>query len=1196
MAEKNIDISVVTTHTFATHKLFKKILRQNNFEKINHNIIHPEKGLEKIESYKPKLIVLIGEETFNLFNLNKDINQLAGKIFQLKDKAYNVFTTYSLEGVTNELDPMFSFVNNHIKKISESYFKNREKEENKIKLNPERCLDKCYSYKLPDWCYDENHILIDIQNNKFEDKLVFVFRDNNGKKKYHFENSKKRYFYVNPIEIKNSEIIKDVKETEIHFKQQGLLDNVAIYEGDVAQELKHSIDYAYTRTKPELKYELKKLFWDIEVYTGDHVGFPFPLEAEFPINSISFTLDLNNDVYVYILKAPGMDLMSYTDHIIDYNTSTKEFEDRLNKHTEISDHYKLRVFETEEELISEFLNKAKQLDPDIWAGWNTENFDVPYLVNRMHKLGMSLDTLSPINEADVDISSYYGTTVYGLYFVDQLFLYKKLSQNVEESYKLSSISQKVLGEDKVAYEGTINDMYEKDLVRFIRYSGMDTVLLAELENALSHINLNFELIKTCCSTWKRSETTSGLCDPLLLKFAKDRNKVCRNRVYNSMEVFSGAYVLFPKTGIHKWVVDFDFASLYPSIIRSLNLGPNTYMAKISESIANLYLYDFDLLPKEIDVVINPILKNSNIVKMSPTQLKDFIEKNNYIISINGCMLKQHDVELSFFYEVLEYLGNMRNLYKKKLGDLRQQINTDTSLSPEEKSLLTVEMKQYDNKQSTVKVIANSIYGIISMPYFRMFNIDIAKAITGTGQEALKFSILHLSNYMKNDETDININFLKDFKRSDLPYIAYGDSVGKDSIINLEYENKTIEEMWNESNSEIVHSNDGKERKIINKKVLSSIDDKSNKFLICTSIVRHKVSKKIYRIELSNQTYIDVTEDHSLITLDDDLNYKETKPEDSKYILLNRYIPRNKNQIKTKGYLKEVYELFGFWMGDGSYNSLIKNDYICISSGIDTKEFCEKILEPLKNNNIISNYYVSKNGYDLKILSKSFTLLMKDLNFCGISRTKRIPEWIFNETEENIYSFLRGYFSSDGTGKSNNLLLSSINKDMLKDVQILLKYCKISSRLLKGNTGNTYITDKITSYSYQLKVYDELEFYNKIGFIFSRKGSRPNNTKIIVKKDLRDRYRKIKKMPQHLSEFVSLDKIKLFENNLNDVSTINFDISPRRINKIYEIEYNDYVYDLTVPETQKFFANDILVHNTDSMFVMLGDYLADNNLI
>ena len=775
MAEKNIDISVITKHTFATHKLFKKILRQNNFEKINYNIIDPEKGLEKIEKHSPKLIILIGEETFSLFQLNKDINELAGKIFKLKDKDYNIFVTYSLDEVNNELDPMFSFVNNHIRKISESYFKNREKEDNKIKLNKERCLDKCYSYKLPDWCYDENHILIDIQNNKFEEKLVFVFRDNTGKKKYHFENSKKRYFYVNPIEIKNSEIIKDVKDTEIHFKQQGLLENVAIYEGDVAQELKHSIDYAYTRTVPELKYELKKLFWDIEVYTGDHVGFPFPLEAEFPINSISFTLGVGSEVFVYILKVPGIDLSSYSDSPLDYNYSLDKLEEKINNNPEIKGSYTLRIFDCEEKLITEFLSKSKDLDPDIWAGWNTENFDVPYLVNRMHKLGMSLDLLSPIDEADVDINSYYGTTVYGLYFVDQLFLYKKLSQNVEESYKLSSISQKVLGEDKVAYEGTINEMYEGDLIRFIRYSGMDTVLLAELENALSHINLNFELIKTCCSTWKRSETTSGLVDPLLLKFAKDRNKVCRNRVYNSNEVFSGAYVLFPKVGIHKWVVDFDFASLYPSIIRSLNLGPNTYMAKVSEEIAKLYLYDFDFLPKEIEVVINPILKNSNIVKMSPNQLKEFIEKNDYIISINGCMLKQHETELSFFYEVLEYLGNMRTVYKTRLGDLRQQINTDVNLTPDEKAILTVEMKQYDNKQSTVKVIANSIYGIISMPYFRMFNIDIAKAITGTGQEALKFSILHLSNYMKNDETDININFLKDFKKSDLPYIAYGDT-------------------------------------------------------------------------------------------------------------------------------------------------------------------------------------------------------------------------------------------------------------------------------------------------------------------------------------------------------------------------------------------------------------------------------------
>lgn len=770
------DIVILSDMVPTKNKMFRKAMKENKFDDINHIILN-NVSLDEIEKYKPKLIFALGSKFLDIFEITENLNVIVGKAFARKDYAF-IFT-YDFYDIDNEMDVMYQIVYGHFQRLSKLYFKHKSKMETQVKLNTDNVLDKCYSYKLPDWCYDENHILIDIQNNKFENKLVFSFRDKSGKKKYHYENSKKRYFYSYPMDIKESNVIKDVNDVELHFKQTGLLDNAAIYEGDVAQELKHSIDYYYNRKVDEPLYELNILYWDIEVYTGDHVGFPFALIAAFPINSISFKLNLTGKTYVYVLVADGMDTNSYnSDHT---NTSTKYLEAELRKNEEINK-YEIVLFDSEYDLINAFLIKAKELDADLWSGWNTETFDVPYLVNRMHKNNISCDLLSPINEADVDISHHYGVSAYGLYFADQMVLYKKLSQNVEESYKLSSIAQKVLGKDKIAYEGTLNAVYEEDLVNFILYSGTDTELLSELESSLNHIKLNFELIKTCCSTWKRSETTSGVVDPLLLKFAKDRNKVCRNRVYNSLESFSGAYVIPPKVGIHKWVCDFDFKSLYPSIIRSLNIGPNTYKAKISEDNGELYLYSFDSLPEIIEVTINPILKSRYYINMTPNQLKEFIEKNDYIISINGCMFEQHEKELSFFYEILEYLGNQRDVYKKALGDLRQKVNTDaSSFTKEELERFNIELKQFDNKQNTYKIISNSIYGIIAMPYFRMFNIDLAKAITYTGKEALKYSVLHLSNYMKYDDITINKNFLKDFSNrvtestSDLPYVAYGDT-------------------------------------------------------------------------------------------------------------------------------------------------------------------------------------------------------------------------------------------------------------------------------------------------------------------------------------------------------------------------------------------------------------------------------------
>ncbi len=761
----SIPIAIYANQETIKNKLFKKILKTNNFDKIDHKIYPTSKLTEDhIKATDATLTVIMGEGVTKTFNdeLGDKFESVVGKGIKYKD--IKLMITYDLDEVCSELDFFYSFVEEQFTTISKLYFKNREKSINTVVTNEEA---KCHSFKLPDWCYDSNHILIDIQYNKFKSKILYVFRDANGTKKYHTVNSKDTYFYSVPMDIRDSDIIKKVSDVQLHTTKVGLLPTTAMYEEDVKPDIKHSIDYYYNRTEPECQYKLKILYWDIEVYTGQHKAFPFALEAEFPINSISFKLDSDGATHVYILQLPEMDTTSY-------NKGHKSLYDNLSVFPEINE-YIIKIFDSEADLITAFIEKAKELDPDVWAGWNSELFDVPYTVNRMHKLGLDVDSLSPIGLADVDISEYYGTTVYGLYMVDQLAIYKKLTQNVEESYKLNNISQKVLGEGKVAFEGTINTMYESDLVKFILYSGVDTVLLSELEDALHHIDLRFELIKTCSSTWRRAETTSGLVDPILLKFAKDKNLVCRNSIKQNHATFSGAYVLEPKVGVHQWVVDFDFKSLYPSIIQSMNIGPNTYKGKVSEKDAYSYLYKKSQLPDQIKVTLNPILRSSEDIYLTPAEFEEFIVKNDYIITINGCLFVQHEVELSFFHEVLTHLGDQRDLYKKKLGDLRQEINTNTDLDPVTKERMKVELKQFDNKQSSYKIVSNSIYGILGLPFFRMYNLDMAKAITSTGQEALKFSVYHLSNYLQTDDSTIKTSYIEHFENSDLPYVAYGDT-------------------------------------------------------------------------------------------------------------------------------------------------------------------------------------------------------------------------------------------------------------------------------------------------------------------------------------------------------------------------------------------------------------------------------------
>jgi DNA polymerase elongation subunit (family B) len=278
---------------------------------------------------------------------------------------------------------------------------------------------------------------------------------------------------------------------------------LGLYESDLRLELKHSIDYFLTR-KTAMLWKPETLFWDIEVYTGKATEFPDARQAKYPINAISFRSARDSIVDEFLLRLPEMD----------------------KKEIVVPENTRLRIFDSEKELLRAFAKYVRTNNFNVCAGWNTENFDMPYLLNRMNKNGISYTELSPIGEVSIDMVNMDRTSIFGLYFIDQLKLYKKLNYSVEPSYKLSAITQKHLGHTKVAYEGTLNELYENDINTFIRYSSVDTQLLYELEEKVQHITTRLEMIRLCSSTWKAAEKTMGLLDPMSISYAKRNGLVC----------------------------------------------------------------------------------------------------------------------------------------------------------------------------------------------------------------------------------------------------------------------------------------------------------------------------------------------------------------------------------------------------------------------------------------------------------------------------------------------------------------------------------------------------------------------------------------------------------------------------------------------------------------------------------------------
>ncbi len=147
-------------------------------------------------------------------------------------------------------------------------------------------------------------------------------------------------------------------------------------------------------------------------------------------------------------------------------------------------------FHSEEELLQRFYQKYLEINPTILSGWNTDTFDIPYLYHRAEKvLGQYVaNTLSPINQVRLNtISGKY--EIAGVSSLDYLRLYKNLTFSQRQSYRLDAIAEHELGEKKVEYEGTLNDLYEQDIQKFIDYNVQDVRLIKRLDDKLDYIDI-----------------------------------------------------------------------------------------------------------------------------------------------------------------------------------------------------------------------------------------------------------------------------------------------------------------------------------------------------------------------------------------------------------------------------------------------------------------------------------------------------------------------------------------------------------------------------------------------------------------------------------------------------------------------------------------------------------------------------------
>jgi len=478
-----------------------------------------------------------------------------------------------------------------------------------------------------------------------------------------------------------------------------------LFESDVPPETRTLVDQ-YTDSE-ELSKGHNIMNIDIEVEVTE--GFPMPEDANNKITSIA-TYDSNSDTYfAFVLDEKNRLTLKSNNNII------------------------IKSFDTEYELLQAFMVEYLKWKPTIITGWNIDTFDMPYLYNRICKVaGKNVaDMISPIQT--VQWNKHRKRFMFaGVSCLDYLALYKLFTYTQLSSYRLDAVAEHELGENKIEYTGTLNDLYENNIDKFVEYNIHDVRLVKRMHDKLDFIDMARGVCHVGHVPYEDVYFSSRYLEGAILVYLKNLGVVAPNKPIkpdmSSGDKFTGAYVQSPQRGKHDWVFDLDITSMYPSVIMSLNISPETKIGKLKGWDAEEFIRG---AKKTYTLESNGREKG----KLTETELKDFFDNNKVSVSSNGVLYRSDKKGL--IPALLEKWFDTRVEYRKLMKKFGDAGDND-------------KYTYFKSRQLIQKVVLNSLYGVLGLPVFRFYDLDNAEATTLTGQELIKFT-KKIGNHFYNKE-------------------------------------------------------------------------------------------------------------------------------------------------------------------------------------------------------------------------------------------------------------------------------------------------------------------------------------------------------------------------------------------------------------------------------------------------------------
>ena len=488
---------------------------------------------------------------------------------------------------------------------------------------------------------------------------------------------------------------------------------------------------------------------DIETEISDQ--FMPPSQAENRINMITIYDNFTDKFYTWSLEHAEIDFKE--DPLKDYPKDKFVFYEFHDNETNLLDH---------------FLSWIESNYPDVSYGWNIRGYDWPYIVRRIENvLGKNeAKRLSPVRRyfiKDVnhdnkrsDIAAEIEVDIAGLFIADGLILYRDKFgiSHPDGGFSLDNIGEVEGCGHKIHYDGTLKDLYLTDYQKFYEYNVRDVDLCKRIDDKCKMISLARQITSYGLTGYGAIYSSISYLIGSVSAFSKEQmgGKIFKSFLAEKQhfDSFEGAFVFPTVAGVYRGGIGcIDFASLYPSNIRSINASPETYVGKVlikrkdlqgmllPVNISNepaLDLFDDNVTKYDSSIVGYELkLPNGQRKPVTLEWLRDLIN-TKCIYTTNNTLFLKHEVKWGVIAKWCEYFYGLRKSTKKKeLACFHKLHDKNLTLSDEERAKLEADEERYHTAQIGIKAMINSIYGCMGTSFSPIANPDIAQSITRQGR-------------------------------------------------------------------------------------------------------------------------------------------------------------------------------------------------------------------------------------------------------------------------------------------------------------------------------------------------------------------------------------------------------------------------------------------------------------------------------